>query len=294
MPIAIEARNLAKEYSGGVWGAVDVSFDASYGEITVLLGPNGAGKTTTIGMLATILRPTRGFARVGSFDVVREARQVRRIIALCPQDVSVDPNWTPLEAVVGYLSIRGLSFSEARKLARYWLEVLDLWSVRNRIARALSGGQRKRIAVAMVLASGAPIVFLDEPTVGLDVEGRYRVWRALREFAREGRCIVMTTHDMKEAEILADRVVMLSRGRVVAQGSPEELVSRYRFRYRVIAKGVKSVPSEAPRVLELGDRTIMYAEDRETAASLAARVAADSVVIERTGLEDVYLEVASS
>ncbi len=293
MPIAIKARNLAKMYREGVWGAVDISFDAEYGEVTVLLGPNGAGKTTTIGMLTTLLKPTRGFARVGGFDVVKEARSVRKIIALCPQDVAVDPNWTPLEAVVGYLTIRGFSFSEAHSLARYWLEVLDLWSVRNRIARALSGGQRKRIAIAMVLASGAPIVFLDEPTVGLDVEGRYRVWKALREFAKEGRCIVMTTHDMKEAELLADKVVMISKGKVVAKGSPEELLSKYRFRYRIIAKGVKEIPEDAPKVLELGDRTILYAEDREVATNLATKVVADSVVIERTGLEDVYLEVTN-
>ena len=175
---AIETEGLGKRYPNGVWGARDVNLTAKYGEVTVLLGPNGAGKTTTVGMLTTILKPTKGGARVARYDVVKDYAEVRKRIALCPQDISIDANWTPLEAVVGYLMLRGFSKGDAVKEAKYWLEVLDLWSVRNRMARALSGGQRKRVAVAMVLASNAPVLFLDEPSAGLDVEGRYKVWRA--------------------------------------------------------------------------------------------------------------------
>ena len=113
--------------------------------------------------------------------MVRDAWRVREKIALCPQDVRVDVNWTPREAVEGYLLCRGFSYGDARRQARYWLEELDLWSVRDRVIARLSGGQAKRVAVAMALASNADVVFLDEPTSGLDVEGKVRVWRSLKE-----------------------------------------------------------------------------------------------------------------
>jgi len=270
-----------------------VSLGARYGEVTVLLGPNGAGKTTTVGMLTTLLKPTKGKARVAGYDVVRDYVEVRKRIALCPQDISIDANWTPLEAVVGYLMLRGFSKRDAVEEAKYWLEVLDLWSVRNRVARALSGGQRKRVAVAMILASNASVLFLDEPTAGLDVEGKYKVWRALRDFVREGRCVVMTTHDMREAQLIADQVVMIHKGVTVAAGTPERLMRVIPFRFKVIVKGSVDGLS-AGRVVRLGDRIVAYARSREEALSIAGSVTASSVTIDEVDLEDVYLEVVGS
>ncbi len=270
-----------------------MSLGARYGEVTVLLGPNGAGKTTTVGMLTTLLKPTKGKARVAGYDVVRDYVEVRKRIALCPQDISIDANWTPLEAVVGYLMLRGFSKRDAVEEAKYWLEVLDLWSVRNRVARALSGGQRKRVAVAMILASNASVLFLDEPTAGLDVEGKYKVWRALRDFVREGRCVVMTTHDMREAQLIADQVVMIHKGVTVAAGTPERLMRVIPFRFKVIVKGSVDGLS-AGRVVRLGDRIVAYARSREEALSIAGSVTASSVTIDEVDLEDVYLEVVGS
>ncbi len=290
---AIKAEGLGKRYPNGVWGARDVSLGARYGEVTVLLGPNGAGKTTTVGMLTTLLKPTKGKARVAGYDVVRDYVEVRKRIALCPQDISIDANWTPLEAVVGYLMLRGFSKRDAVEEAKYWLEVLDLWSVRNRVARALSGGQRKRVAVAMILASNASVLFLDEPTAGLDVEGKYKVWRALRDFVREGRCVVMTTHDMREAQLIADQVVMIHKGVTVAAGTPERLMRVIPFRFKVIVKGSVDGLS-AGRVVRLGDRIVAYARSREEALSIAGSVTASSVTIDEVDLEDVYLEVVGS
>jgi len=290
---AIKAEGLGKRYPNGVWGARDVSLGARYGEVTVLLGPNGAGKTTTVGMLTTLLKPTKGKARVAGYDVVRDYVEVRKRIALCPQDISIDANWTPLEAVVGYLMLRGFSKRDAVEEAKYWLEVLDLWSVRNRVARALSGGQRKRVAVAMILASNASVLFLDEPTAGLDVEGKYKVWRALRDFVREGRCVVMTTHDMREAQLIADQVVMIHKGVTVAAGTPERLMRVIPFRFKVIVKGSVDGLS-AGRVVRLGDRIVAYARSRVAALSIAGSVTASSVTIDEVDLEDVYLEVVGS
>ncbi len=287
---AIEAEELGKRYPNGVWGARNVNLTARYGEVTVLLGPNGAGKTTTVGMLTTLLKPSKGSARVAGYDVVRDYAEVRKRIALCPQDISIDANWTPLEAVTGYLMLRGFSKGDAVEEAKYWLEVLDLWSVRNRVARALSGGQRKRVAVAMVLASNASVLFLDEPTTGLDVEGKYKVWRALRDFVREGKCVVMTTHDMREAQLIADRVVMIHKGVTAASGTPEELMRVVPYRFKVIVKG-SADGLNASKVVRLGDRVVAYARSREEALNIASSVTASSVAIDEVDLEDAYLEV---
>ncbi len=287
---AVEAEGLGKLYPNGVWGARDVNLTARYGEVVVLLGPNGAGKTTTVGMLTTLLKPSKGWARVAGYDVVRDYVEVRKRVALCPQDISIDANWTPLEAVTGYLMIRGFSRGEAVNEAKYWLDVLDLWGVRRRLVRALSGGQRKRVAVAMVLASNASVLFLDEPTAGLDVGGRYRVWRALREFVRGGKCVVMTTHDMREAQLVADQVVMIHKGVTVASGTPEELMRALPYRFKVIIKGRVDGLS-ASKVLRLGDRVVAYARDREEALRIAGSVTASDVVIGEVDLEDAYLEV---
>jgi len=290
---AIEAEGLGKRYPNGVWGARDVNLRARYGEVTVLLGPNGAGKTTTVGMLATLLKPSKGQARVAGYDVVKDYVEVRKHIALCPQDISIDANWTPLEAVVGYLMLRGFSKGDAVEEAKYWLEVLDLWGARHRLARTLSGGQRKRVAVAMVLASNASVLFLDEPSAGLDVEGRYKVWRALRDFVRGGKCVVMTTHDMREAQLIADQVVMIHKGVTAASGTPEELMRLIPYRFKVIVKG-SADGLRAGKVVRLGDRVVAYARSREEALNIAGSVTAGSVAIDEVDLEDVYLEVVGS
>ncbi len=282
----VVAEGLAKQYPGGVWGLVDASFTANTGSVTVLLGPNGAGKTTTIRILSTLLKPTRGRALVAGYDVVREAWEVRRRIALMPQEARMDMNWTPMEAVKWYLVARGWSLRDAEKEARRWLEELGLWEARNRSGWRLSGGQRRKVVVAMVLATGAEVVFLDEPTEELDVESRYAVWSAVRSYARTGRTVIFTTHNMREAEMLADQVVMISRGRVIAAGSPERLVSSLPYRYRVVARGARRVPRDGVRV---GDTYILYTATRGEAYALASEVEAASIVVEEVSLEDAYL-----
>ena len=290
---AIIAKGLAKKYRNGVWGARDVTFVANSHGITVLLGPNGAGKTTTVKMLTTLLKPTKGYGLVLGFDVVKEVWEVRKRIALCPQDVSVDINWTPWEAVKGFLIARGWCISDAESEAKRWLEELELWDIRSWLIAHLSGGQRKRVAVAMALASSADVLFLDEPTSGLDVEGKYRVWKALRTTVRNGSSILLTTHDMKEAEINSDKVVFIHRGKVIAEGAVEDLVSKVPYPYKVIAKNVKDFPLEVDgsRVLSLEDRLIIYAKSKSEALALMSEVNAEHLSLSRVGLEDTYLHL---
>ncbi len=289
MEYAIEAQGLAKRYSGGVWGITDVTFSSRRSAITVLLGPNGAGKTTTVKILSTLLKPTKGKAYVLGMDVVKEAKKVRGRIAICPQEVRVDPNWKPIEAITGYLLSRGWSLGDARREAIRWLKELELWDVKDRPVAKLSGGQGKRVAVAMTLASKAELYFLDEPTAGLDVEGKHRVWRILREVIMGGSSILLTTHDMNEAELLADYVVMIHKGKVVAEGTPKELISKVPYRAKVVIKGSKEVVGDIGDVVDLGDRAIVYTKSRREAFSIASQIYTADVSVSNLSLEDAYI-----
>ena len=282
------AEGLAKLY-GDVWGARSVTFTSGYGELVVLLGPNGAGKTTTINMLSTLIKPTRGRGLVGGYDIVSQAWEVRRIVALMPQDGRPDPNWTPYEAVKWYLVARGFSLSTADREARLWLEELDLWELRHRSGWELSGGQRKRVLAAMVLATGAPVIFLDEPTSDIDVEGKYRVWSSIRRAVRSGRAVIYTTHDMREAEVIADKVVIINEGVTVTSGSPRELVESLPYRYKIVVREDGVEVPEASLVLSLGGVKIAYYESRSEALSALSSMQSLRATIEPVSLEDAYL-----
>ncbi|NPA74987.1 MAG: ABC transporter ATP-binding protein [Euryarchaeota archaeon] len=287
--MSVIARHMAKKYAGKIWGARDIDFEAENGKITVLLGPNGAGKTTTVGLLSTLLRPTKGEALIDGYSTVREPWKVRERIALCPQDIKVDMNWTPWDAVKGYLMVRGYSREEVMERGEKYLRSMELWDVRTRPSIRLSGGQRKRIAVAMVLASGAPVIFLDEPSSGLDVEARYVVWKSLREEAKNGKVIVLTTHDMREAEMLGDQIVMISGGNSVAKGTPEELRKIIPYAYKIVVKNPENMTGRAD--IDFGDRKIIYAKTRDEALEIMENIKAESVALEEVTLEDVYLHV---
>ncbi|MCX8195605.1 MAG: ABC transporter ATP-binding protein [Acidilobaceae archaeon] len=280
---AVLANKLGKLYQNGVWGCREVSFLTLTGETVVLLGPNGSGKSTTIHMLTTLIKPTKGEGKVLGYDIVKDYEKVRKNIALMPQEGRPDPNWTPYEAVKWYLVARGLSLSSASAEAKMWLEELDLWEVRNRTGWEISGGQRRRTLVAMVLASDAPVIFLDEPTDGMDVEGKYKVWDALRKATKRGRSIVYTTHNMREAEQVASKVVIISEGKSVVSGPPHELVRGLPFRYRVRAS---RKPANAEFSVRVGETVIAYFESFSEALSALEE---GSASVEEVSLEDVYL-----
>ena len=288
--LAVEAEGLGKRY-GDKWGLLDATFAVEGGELAVLAGPNGAGKTTTIRILSTVLRPSKGRARVLGFDVVREYREARRRISYMPQGYRAPVNLTPFECVKWSLVARGWSIREASAQARRWLELLDLWEDRNRTCWVLSGGQRVRVAVAMALAPEAELTFLDEPTTGLDVEAKHVVWKAVREMVSGGATILLTTHDMHEAEMLADKVVFINEGRTIACEPPRKLVERLPYGYRVVVKKTEKALRLGAASVDVGDRVILYARTHREAVRLVEELGPDSVVlgVDRVGLEDAFL-----
>ena len=165
---------------------------------------------------------------------------------------------------------------------------MDLYDARNRLGWWLSGGQRKRVLAAMVLATGAPVIFLDEPTSGIDVEGKYKVWSAIRRACRDARAVVYTTHDMREAELVADRVVMIGEGRTIVAGRPKDLVDRLPFRYRIVLRGRANHTEGSVAEMSVGDITITYYRDRGDA--IRALDSIETIAsIEPVSLEDAYL-----
>lgn len=287
---AVEAVELGKRF-GSVWAVKNATFSVGERAIAVLAGPNGAGKTTTVRMLTTVLRPSKGFARVMGFDVVKEFREVRKRVAYLPQDYGVLGDVTPFEFIAYTLMMRGLSYFDARKEARKWVELLGLERVASRRSWVLSGGERRKMLVAATLASNADVIFLDEPTTGLDVEARYTVLKAVRDSTKVlGSTIVLTTHMLEEAQLVADYVIFISSGEVVVRGEPRELLDTMHYRYRVILEGVdrKCLGSKH---IDLGEKVITWARSKEEAIQLAEACKPNAYSVKDVTLEDVYLYI---
>jgi len=219
---AILAEGLGKRY-GHTLALTGVDLRVSTGGVLGLLGPNGAGKTTVVRILATLLRPDAGHARVAGLDVVRQASAVRRLIGLSGQYAAVDAYLTGREnlRMIGRLS--GLRRAAASRRAGELLELFDLADAADRTVRTWSGGMRRRLDVAASLVARPRVLFLDEPTTGLDPRGRIGLWRLLGELTAHGTTLLLTTQYLEEADRLADTIVVLDQGRVIATGTPAQL-----------------------------------------------------------------------
>ncbi|MBD6955529.1 MAG: ABC transporter ATP-binding protein [Thermoplasmata archaeon] len=230
----IIARNLSKNYEGKTLALDNINFNISMNGIVAIIGKNGAGKTTLVRILATQLLPTRGSAFINGFNVVDEADRVREIIAAVPQEARAVPWLTPLQTVSSYLMWRGLSYRESRERAKDVLRTLGLESVENEKNRKLSGGMKRKVLVATVISSDAPVIFLDEPTTGLDYISRKELWEILQSM-KYNRLIILTTHYLEEAEVLGDRVGILDRGKLLAFGSMDDLrrIVKYPFSIKI-------------------------------------------------------------
>ncbi len=223
--LTIEARGLVKRY-GAVTALDGVDVQVTSGTIYALLGPNGAGKTTTINILATLTRPTAGWARVAGHDVVREADAVRRQIGVTFQETALDPDLTGRQV----LDIHGRLYRQPRDLRRRKIaelvELVQLGEAIDRPVKTYSGGMQRRLELARGLMTKPAVLFLDEPTQGLDPQNRMAIWEYLRSLQRTcGLTVLLTTHSMEEAEALADVVGIIDRGRNVAEGAPAALVA---------------------------------------------------------------------
>jgi ABC-2 type transport system ATP-binding protein len=297
MVSAIRTEHLRKVYPGSSARAAaleDLSLDVPSGRVYGVIGRNGAGKTTFVRIAATQLAATSGSAEVLGHDIVHDERAIRARIACVPQESRPLYFLNVEEVIYLYLKLRGLDRVESRRRTRDALEQLSLTEFRRRSVARLSGGLRRRTMCAMVLASDAELLFLDEPTTGLDPIARREVWVAVRRAAREARTILLTTHYLDEAEALSSRLALFERGRLVLEGSPDDLRARVRFPYRVTIQG--SFPAEElasyGRVSAIEGGSLVFA--RESEARDLARLALERgnrVSMGPVSLEDIFLEV---
>ncbi|MGO3328310.1 ATP-binding cassette domain-containing protein [Gordonia sp. (in: high G+C Gram-positive bacteria)] len=221
-PVAISVENLTKTY-GSVAALDGISFEVPQGQILGLLGPNGSGKTTTVTLLSTLQRPTAGSARIAGYDVVGDAAKVRELISLTGQYASMDDSLTAAENLSVFGRLTGLRGTALKSRIDDLVEQFDLADVRTRRVGALSGGMRRRVDIASSLITRPEVLFLDEPTTGLDPRSRAAVWDTVAGLRAAGITVLLTTQYLEEADRLADDIVMLNSGRIVASGTPGTL-----------------------------------------------------------------------
>ena len=301
MPAAIQLDNVRKRY-GALQALAGVSFDIDEGEFFGLLGPNGAGKTTLISIVGGLTRADGGTARVLGHDVVADYRASRRLLGVVPQELVFDPFFTVRETLRIQSGYFGLSRNDA------WIDEimhnLDLTAKADVNMRALSGGMKRRVLVAQALVHKPPVIVLDEPTAGVDVELRQTLWRFVSRLNREGHTIVLTTHYLEEAQALCKRIAMLKQGSVVALESTASLLARFdaaqlilhfadgRLPAGLIERAVE--PETAATSARVALR-LAAASDVEPilAACRASGATVDQVSIERADLEDVFVQIMS-
>jgi ABC-2 type transport system ATP-binding protein len=289
--------NLTKIYGNSKTKALDsVSFSLPLRGIFVLIGRNGSGKTTLVRILATELEPTSGSAKINGLDVVREARKLRERIAIVPQEARPIPWMTPMQTVLSYLLWRGFGYSEAKRRALETLERLGLGGSLNALNRSLSGGMRRKVMVATVLGSEAEVIFMDEPTTGLDPISRREFWETLREIGKE-RFTFLTTHYLEEAEQLADQIGMLDHGNLIRIGTLEQLQRSVPYNYgiRILSRPTPTLPElEKGEVVTAmdGNIRVLTAEEEAFRISRELTKAGCKFTINPVSLDDIFFYLA--
>jgi daunorubicin resistance ABC transporter ATP-binding subunit len=289
MNLAIDARGIAKRFrSTEVLDDLDLAVET--GSVFALLGPNGAGKTTTINILTTLVRPDAGTAVVAGADVLADPDGVRARISLTGQSAAVDEVLTGRENVVMLARLSGLGARAARARADELLERFDLAEASGRRVATYSGGMRRRLDLALSLVVPTPVIFLDEPTTGLDTRSRQELWRIIREVADQGATVFLTTQYLEEADRLADRVAVLDRGRIAAEGTASVLKAQVGGEVVELLGPHDEVLAELPTDGTVhGLRAAIDELDRLAASAVdGARVA-----IRRPSLDDVFLAITS-
>jgi ABC-2 type transport system ATP-binding protein len=222
----IDVRNLTKIYSGKVKAVDNISFSVNEGEVYGLLGPNGAGKTTTIKMLTSSLKPTSGTATIDGLDIVKDSFKVREIIGIVPQDLTADEDLKGYENLMMFAQFYNIPRKQADDQIAKLLDLVDLKNAANKYVREYSGGMRKRLELAIGLLHNPKVLFLDEPTLGLDVQTRTKMWDYIRNVVKEiGVTIILTSHYLEEIDELADRMSIIDKGKIVITGTSAELKS---------------------------------------------------------------------
>ncbi len=302
----INVENLMKQYPGGVTAVNDVSFRVNSGEIFGFLGPNGAGKSTTIKILTTLALPSSGIATVGGYDVVHEADLVRRIAGVALQDIGLDPLMKPMELLSIQAQLFGASRQQAKARAQELVELVRLTEAVDRRVGTYSGGMRRRLDLAMALVHKPAILFLDEPTTGLDPASRRDVWEEVRRLNKElGMTIFLTTQYLEEADELADRIAIIDKGKIAKKGSPAQLKAgvgkesiNLAFDTRDMAeKACDQLSDMAERIQTDRDMVRLYmSQAAQTIPAVVNRLQAAnlnpiSLTLTQPTLDDVFLQV---
>ena len=297
---AISIRDLQKTYKGGKRALDGVSLDVPRGGIFGLLGPNGAGKSTLINILAGLVTKSGGTASVWGFDIDEHPRNAKRSIGVVPQEILFDPFFTPREALEIQAGLYGIPKSERRTLEL--LRAVHLEDRADAYARTLSGGMKRRLLVAKAMVHSPPILVLDEPTAGVDVELRQQLWNYVRGLHAQGVTIVLTTHYLDEAEQLCDRIAIINHGRLIANEATRVLVGMAQEKVvEVVVDRDVTAPLDAPcfdKIELSGERTlaITYRKDRVNAGEVLAALQREGLGIvdvstREADLEDVFLNL---
>lgn len=302
----VAVRNVSKIYSKTIKALDDISLDVKRGSVTALLGPNGAGKTTLVRILATLLIPEYGTARVAGLDVVRDAQELRSIIGLAGQYAAVDETLTGRENLEMVGRLYHLPALAACQRAEELLNQFNLDDASERLLKTYSGGMRRRLDLAASLVIRPQILFLDEPTTGLDPRGRFALWHVIRELVKDGTTVLLTTQYLEEADQLAHKIFVIDHGRIIAQGTADELKKQvggdvlelHVFDHELINEAIRLITkfgSEAPRVNEetsiitmavAGGASVLVEAIRELDI---ANIKINDIVLRRPSLDDVFM-----
>ena len=297
---AIAIRDLEKTYKGGKRALQGVTLDVPRGEIFGLLGPNGAGKSTMINILAGLVNKTGGSAEIWGFDIDRHPRNAKASIGIVPQEIVFDPFFTPSETLEIQAGLYGVP--KHRRRTAELLRAVHLEDKAKAYSRTLSGGMKRRLLVAKAMVHSPPILVLDEPTAGVDIELRQQLWNYVRELNREGVTIVLTTHYLEEAEELCDRIAIINQGQLIANQTTRSLVGMAQEKAVEVTvdRDVVALPDAScfEKIELKGERTlaITYRKDRVNAGEVLAALQRDGLGIvdvstREADLEDVFLNL---
>jgi ABC-2 type transport system ATP-binding protein len=299
---AISIRDLSKLYATGKQALDGVSFDVERGSIFGLLGPNGAGKSTIINILAGMVRKTSGQASIWGFDIDVNPRNAKASIGIVPQEITFDPFFTPFEMLELYAGLYGVPKGKRRSMEL--LRAVRLEDKADAYARTLSGGMKRRLLVAKAMVHSPPVIVLDEPTAGVDIELRQQLWEYVVELNKAGTTVVLTTHYLEEAEELCDRIAIINHGKLIANKPTKELVGMAREKAVVLTldRDVSAAPTHKAfeKAELLADRVveITYNKDRMNAGEVLSAVQGlglgiVDVTTKEADLEDVFLSLTS-
>jgi ABC-2 type transport system ATP-binding protein len=300
---AIRIENLSKTYAGGKRALNEVSFDVPRGQIFGLLGPNGAGKSTLINILAGLVMKTSGRVTIWGFDIDEHPRNSKRSIGVVPQEIIFDPFFTPRETLEIQAGLYGIA--PAERQSDELLAAMHLTDKANAYSRTLSGGMKRRLLVAKAMVHSPPILVLDEPTAGVDVELRRQLWDYVRKLHAGGVTIVLTTHYLEEAEELCDRIAIINHGRVIANEPTRELVAKAQEKAVVVTfdRDISKVPTNSCflDIKLVDERTleITYRKDQANAGQVLSALTSDGLAIVDVStrdpdLEDVFLSLTAT